>query len=148
MRQRIPGLGSVVIGNGKFQFCTPSLTQVELKMSQRMVPCALKCGKDVVDNEVDFHRTKICLQRLSSCILNCGATFCFEQLEAHMKEDCPNRGVVCHLCGDVVIAKHLEAHIAGCEYRHWTCPKCGEGVRIISQAANTAIGRARNAGKG
>ncbi|CAD7947185.1 unnamed protein product [Amoebophrya sp. A120] len=105
----------------------------ELIPLQRMVACPMQCGVDMVDHQLAIHKLKLCKKRNAECELGCGAKLVYEDMEKHCGIECPNRGVICPMCHEVVLAKDLPAHGLDCTHRPTQCNLCGVEFPLILQ---------------
>ncbi len=51
----------------------------ELTAQQRLVPCPMACGEEVVDWQVDHHKAKVCRKRNTQCELKCGVSLRYKR---------------------------------------------------------------------
>ena len=61
--------------------------------------------------------SRLCRKRNTACELRCGVSLRYELMISHIANDCPNRGLTCKLCKEVVLAKDMPLHLERCDFR-------------------------------
>ncbi|CAD7946537.1 unnamed protein product [Amoebophrya sp. A120] len=130
VRSQVVGM---TVTRGKIDACFPirndKLTY-NFKTRLRYVQCPLCTEEGFQDCRLAEHKETSCSMRQVTCSLDCGMVLLARDLNEHICKACVNREVFCPLCNAVVIYHDLDSHMAQCEYRPWTCGKCGLSMKV------------------